>query len=260
MLGRLILCGGVSVLLAVSTALAQPGGAPGGGFPGGPPGGFEPPKPGQILPGFTQDQLKMTPEQKKQLEDLQKDVDAKLAKILTSEQLKSLKETPVGGGFGGGFGPGGGGFGPPGGGFGRGGGGGGFGGGPGGGFGGVRLDDAKKPLGASDEEWKVISPKLQKVITARQVLAENRGAGANLFPGGGFGGPQPTNLINQAQAELKAVLDDPKHTKTEVEEKVAAVRKARQKARAELEAAQKDLLEMLSGAQEATLLSLGFIE
>jgi hypothetical protein len=53
-------------------------------------GGFG--TPGQLLSSFTQDQLKLTAEQKKKLEELQKDVDAKLDKILTDEQRKQFKD------------------------------------------------------------------------------------------------------------------------------------------------------------------------
>jgi hypothetical protein len=72
-----------------------PGGA--GGPPGGPPGqfgprGFGPPAPGQLLPPFLQERLKLTAEQKKQLEELQKEIDGKLDKILTEEQRKQLKD------------------------------------------------------------------------------------------------------------------------------------------------------------------------
>jgi hypothetical protein len=73
-----------------------PGGAPGGpgGAPGGRPGGAGgPPQPGQILPPFVQQMLKLTDDQKKQIEELQATVDAKLAKILTEEQAKQLKES-----------------------------------------------------------------------------------------------------------------------------------------------------------------------
>jgi Spy/CpxP family protein refolding chaperone len=82
--------------------LRGPGGRP--PFPGGPPGGpgvgpgvppigvYGPPQIGQVLPAFLQTQLKLTADQKKELEALQKDVDAKLAKILTEEQKKTLKE------------------------------------------------------------------------------------------------------------------------------------------------------------------------
>ena len=90
-----------------------PGGR--GGFgppPGGPggrggPGGFGPPPPGQILPPFLQDRLKLSDKQKKQLEALQKDVDDKLGKILSDEQKSQLKEMRQGFGPGGPGGPGG---------------------------------------------------------------------------------------------------------------------------------------------------------
>jgi outer membrane protein assembly factor BamB len=85
-----------------------PGGAGGFGGPGR-PGGT--PQPGQLVPPAVQERLKLTAEQKKQLEELQKDVDGKLAKILTDEQKKQLKDLQAGFGRGG-FGPGGmGGFG-----------------------------------------------------------------------------------------------------------------------------------------------------
>ena len=249
---HLILGGCLGALLLAVVAVAQqpPGGNP-GAFPGGFfPGPFTPSQPGQILPAFMQEQLHLTKEQKKQLAELQKEVDARLAKILTEEQKKQMKE-PRRGGFGpgipGGPGAGQGGFGPP------------------GGFGvnpQNRLDDAKKQLGASDEEWKVIGPKIQKVISARRILTADAPT-ANPF-GPQFGPPgfdsPGTNIITQAQAELQAVLKDPKHTKKEVEEKVAAVRKARQKARAELEAAHKDLLQMVTSSQEAVLVGLGYLE
>ncbi len=44
------------------------------------------------MPGFLQNELNLSDKQKKQLEALQKDVDAKLEKILTDEQKKQLKE------------------------------------------------------------------------------------------------------------------------------------------------------------------------
>src|SRR5437763_9252935 len=90
-------------LLALFAREAQAAGGPGGpdgrgpGRPGGPggrgPGGFGgPPQPGQVLPGFLQDELKLTDEQKKQVAELQKDVDTRLEKILTAEQTRQLKE------------------------------------------------------------------------------------------------------------------------------------------------------------------------
>jgi Arylsulfotransferase (ASST) len=98
-----------------------------GGFggPGGPGRFFGgPPQPGQVMPDFLADMLKLTPEQKKQVAELQKDVVARLDKILTDEQRKQIHEMKEGKGppgFGGGPGGGAGFAGGPGGGGGRGG-------------------------------------------------------------------------------------------------------------------------------------------
>lgn len=81
-----------------------------GGGPGGMSGG--PPKPGEVLPSFLQDELQLTERQKTQLAALQKDVDARLAKILTAEQKEQLSRMRDRGPGGGPGGPGGGGRGP----------------------------------------------------------------------------------------------------------------------------------------------------
>jgi hypothetical protein len=224
----------------------------------------------------TQDSLRLTPAQKRQIEALQKEVDARRTKILTAEQRRLFQE--MGSPF---SAPGG--FDAP-----------------------NPLDDVKKQLGSTDEEWKVIGPKLQKVIAARQVLVSDakgdRGFGGFFGPGfggpggafagpgrafgpppggpGGFDGPPPgppgggptlvgpnsspptmgNNIITQAQADLKVVLNSPKHTPVEVQEKLAAVRAARQRARSNFESLQKDLIQLLTAEQEAILASLGYIE
>ncbi|HET6327527.1 MAG TPA: EF-hand domain-containing protein [Planctomycetaceae bacterium] len=86
-------------LSAFATKLAaeeSAGGGRGRGFgPGGPggPGSFGgPPRPGQILPPFLQQELKLTADQKQQITSLQKEVDEKLDKVLTDEQKKQLKD------------------------------------------------------------------------------------------------------------------------------------------------------------------------
>ncbi len=71
------------------------GGGPGGGGHGGPP------RPGEILPGFVQDQLQLTDAQRQQLATLQAQVDAQLAQILTAQQIQQLAAGPSMGGPGG---------------------------------------------------------------------------------------------------------------------------------------------------------------
>ncbi len=78
--------------------------SPSRGGPGG-PGMGPPPRPGEILPAMLQQRLGLSSEQKTQIEALQKEVDAKLAQILTDEQKTQLKQIrPRGPGGPGGFG------------------------------------------------------------------------------------------------------------------------------------------------------------
>ncbi len=131
----------------MNEAFRQPMGPGMGGGGRGPGGGFAFAPPGTLLPGPMQDELKLTADQKKALEKIQKDTEEKLLALMNDDQKKQWKEMkdrfpgPGGPGGGGGF-PGG--F--P----------GGLGGGPGGGgvgqVRGVELDplvgltDARKPL------------------------------------------------------------------------------------------------------------------
>jgi hypothetical protein len=82
--------------------------------------------------------------------------------------------------------------------------------------------------------------------------------------GGGFGPPPgfggPAGAPTQAMMDLLTATNDPKTTPEQLKEKLAAVRAARQKARADLAAARKDLLELLTGDQEAVLVGLGVLE
>jgi hypothetical protein len=116
----------LTALAASEPAAGRGGFGPGGfGGPGGPGGPrMGPPRPGEVLPAMLRERLQLTPEQSQQVDALQKEVEAKLAKILSADQMNQLKEMRDRGpgGFGpppGGFGPGGpppdgpGGFGPP---------------------------------------------------------------------------------------------------------------------------------------------------
>lgn len=60
--------------------------------PGGMGRGPRPPQPGQVLSPRSQEMLLLSAAQKAKIEALQKEVDAKLAKILTDVQKKRLKE------------------------------------------------------------------------------------------------------------------------------------------------------------------------
>ena len=87
---------------------------------GQPPGGARPGRLGEVLPAPARDALRLTPDQRKKFDELQKDLDGRVEQLLTEEQratLRRLREAapkgPPGGGFPGGpppgkgFGPGG---------------------------------------------------------------------------------------------------------------------------------------------------------
>jgi hypothetical protein len=78
--------------------------------------------------------------------------------------------------------------------------------------------------------------------------------------GGPGGGPGQRDPSAQLRTDLQAALDDPKASPDEIREKLAALRKAREKAKADLAAAQKDLLELLTAYQEAVLVNLGYLD
>ena len=140
----------------------------------------------------------------------------------------------------------------------------------GGGFGGFfggrgngrYMDDVRIKIHATEEEWKVIGPKLQKVISARQTYDASRATAGGGFGGRGGGGPGrwQADGVSQAYLDLRAAVDDSKMTPEEIQAKLKAVREARQKARADLDAAAKDLLELLTPQQEVILVSLGYLD
>src|SRR5947209_13284057 len=88
----LLVFAAAAAVVASSEAWSQP---PDGGR--GKKGGKEKGRPprfelGKVLPPFARDELNLTDEQQKQLADLERDVKAKLERILTAEQKKKLEE------------------------------------------------------------------------------------------------------------------------------------------------------------------------
>jgi hypothetical protein len=125
------------------------------------------------------------------------------------------------------------------------------------------MNSIKERLGASDDEWKVLSPKVEKVMTAQR---DARGGG------GGFGGPggggrrggggdqQPTTETGKASADLRTALENKDTPADDIAKKLAAYREAREKGRAQLQAAQKELKEILTQRQEAVMVNMGMLE
>jgi hypothetical protein len=122
----------------------------------------------------------------------------------------------------------------------------------------------KEELAASDDEWKIIQPKLEKVFDARR-------AGGGGFFGGGFRGSsdrgssdrssdRPRSAVEEAQRDLEKTLENKSASADEIKSKIQALREARDKAKHELASAQKDLKDVLTQRQEAFLVMRGFLD
>jgi hypothetical protein len=133
----------------------------------------------------------------------------------------------------------------------------------------------KEALGATDAEWQVLQPKVEKVQTL-QLAAATRGIGG-MFGGGGRGGPggasgggggvtrsdggsDASNPVQQKTRDLQASLDNKEAKPEELKAKLAALREAKQKAKADLTKAQEELRELLTLRQEAVLVMMNTLE
>jgi len=121
------------------------------------------------------------------------------------------------------------------------------------------MNNIKEQLKATDDEWKVLQPKIEKVMTAQRDARGGFG-GFGRRPGGGGGDNQPTTEVGKASADLRAALENGDTPADTLAKKLATLREAREKARAEVQAAQKELKEVLTQRQEAVLVTNGMLE
>jgi hypothetical protein len=133
------------------------------------------------------------------------------------------------------------------------------------------MDTLKDKLGATDDEFAAIQPKLEKVM---QLQRDVNGSGMRaLFGGGrrnrgnGDGGPTPAastagatpSAVQAASTDLQTTLDNKDAKPDEIKAKLDAFRDAKSKAKDDLTAAQKDLESVLTQRQEAMLVMMGLL-
>ncbi len=144
------------------------------------------------------------------------------------------------------------------------------------------MEGLKTRLGADDESWKVLEPRLMKVMELnRQANAGGRGMmgmfgrgrggpGGPGGPGGDQGGPQgdrrgrgpqgEQTALEKAMTQLRTTLENQSATPEEIKTQLTAVRQAREKAKQERDVAQQDLKKILTVRQEAMLVEMGMLE
>lgn len=131
------------------------------------------------------------------------------------------------------------------------------------------VEMMKDRIGATDEEWTVIKPRLSEVMKLSQ-SGRMMGRMGRMGRRGGRGGrggaeattetPEITDPVQKASAELQETMDKEAPTSAEIKAKLAALRGAREKNKQKLVAAQEKLKEVLSVKQEAMLVMSGTLE
>ncbi|MEO6435807.1 MAG: hypothetical protein ABIP55_08600, partial [Tepidisphaeraceae bacterium] len=118
----------------------------------------------------------------------------------------------------------------------------------------------KQRLGATEEEWAVLAPKVQRVTLAMADAGEVAGGGAGGRMGSFMlGGLSGDGAVRKAMTNLRATLQDKNSPDATIAEKLAALREAREKAKVELRAAREDLQSVVTARQEAVLLGMGLL-
>jgi len=127
-----------------------------------------------------------------------------------------------------------------------------------------RLDNIKTDLGASDDDWKALEPKISSVMQLQFQNQMGRGRGGfNRRGGGNNQDPNantPTSPVQAAMRDLQTTLDNKDATPEQIKSKLEAVRDARKKSDETVKKAQDDLRELLTVRQEAVLVSNGILD
>jgi len=129
------------------------------------------------------------------------------------------------------------------------------------------MEQLKEQLKAQDNEWKVLEPKLAKVMEAQRDMRFGGGMGFGGRGGGGGGGnrdnnnpDQPQSELQKAGRELRTTLQSDGAAAADIEVKLKTYREAREKAQENLKTAREDLKGVLTQRQEAVLVMAGMLE
>ena len=141
----------------------------------------------------------------------------------------------------------------------------------------MMAERMKEQLGADDDAWKVIQPRLMKVMELNRQTSGGPGRGGMFFRGlrrpragadaqdpGGRRGPQgqpdrELTPVEKAGDQLRTTLEDESASPEQIKNELTALRTAREKAKQQLGAAQQELRQILTLRQEAQLVLMGLL-
>jgi len=131
----------------------------------------------------------------------------------------------------------------------------------------MMMERFKEALAASDEDWKVLGPRIEKV----QGLSSQLRGGRTMFAMFARRGPRRETTegteatreqteVEKALSGLVTVLENEEAEAKEIKEKLTALREAREKVKEELAKAQAELREIVTVRQEAQLVLMGLLD
>jgi hypothetical protein len=128
------------------------------------------------------------------------------------------------------------------------------------------MQNVKTAVDCTDDEWKVLEPKLVKVMLLRMDTGEgaammgSRGVRIRGFIRTMLDPNAPPSAVDERLSELQKMIDENETSNDFYHNKVEQLRKAREKAREELKAAEHDVTSVLTVRQEAALVELGILD
>ena len=128
-------------------------------------------------------------------------------------------------------------------------------------------------FGATDQEWKILGPRVTKVMElSRQVGGGGRGGmmfgamgGRRGQQGGRFGGRpgapgREQTEVEKATEQLRTLLENTSATPEQIKNQLTVLRAAREKAKQQLAVAQKELRQIITLRQEAQCVMMGILD
>jgi hypothetical protein len=134
-----------------------------------------------------------------------------------------------------------------------------------------RAKMMQQQMGATDDEWKVLEPKIKKVRDLEMASGGGFGGfgmrgprgggrpGGDAAPAADPNAPKPSEA-QKASQDLRKLLENKDAKPEDLKAALKTLRDARAKAKAELDKARKELQEVLTVRQEAALVSAGVLE
>jgi len=125
------------------------------------------------------------------------------------------------------------------------------------------LDRMKETLQATDEEWKVLEPKVEEVMTFSR---EANRSGRRSFFRRRRRSSDDENREQREQSDVETAIDALRTTlenkdagAEEIKAKITALREAREQAKQKLAKAQEELRQLLTQRQEAEMIMMGYL-